>query len=67
MFTKFDANNDGYITLPELREALKGKFGEEELEQILRVADADKNGAINYTEFIAATLNADIFLSDDKL
>jgi calcium-dependent protein kinase len=27
----------------------------------LRAVDTDKNGAINYTEFIAATLKSDVF------
>ena len=31
------------------------------MQQILRAVDTDKNGAINYTEFIAATLKADVY------
>lgn len=31
--------------------------GDKELEEILHGIDADKNGAINYTEFVAATLD----------
>ena len=64
---KIDKDNDGYITIKELRYAMKGKFSDEELEQILRVVDADKNGAINYTEFIAATLNAQLYENRDKM
>lgn len=56
-FKKLDKNKDGYITLPELKAALKLSVSEEELEGILKGVDTDKNGAINYTEFIAATLN----------
>jgi calcium-dependent protein kinase len=56
-FKKLDKNKDGYITLPELKSALKLGISEEELEDILKGVDTDKNGAINYTEFIAATLN----------
>jgi Ca2+-binding EF-hand superfamily protein len=36
---------------------LKDKYDEKTLEKILRAIDTDKNGAINYTEFVAATLN----------
>ena len=61
IFFGIDKNNDGYITLKELKEAMKGKVSEEQLQSILRAVDTDKNGAINYTEFIAATLKSDVF------
>lgn len=64
MFSKIDKNNDGYITLNELKNALKNKYDDVALQKIIRSIDSDKNGAINYTEFIAATLTASI-LSDD--
>lgn len=35
------------------------KLSDEEIEQIIRSIDTDKNGAINYTEFIAATLSTE--------
>jgi len=57
IFFKLDKNNDGYITKKELRAGLKGLKDEEEIERILRAIDTDKNGAISYTEFVAATLN----------
>lgn len=59
-FSSLDINNDGYITLKELKEALKDKFDDATLQQIIRSIDTDKNGAINYTEFVAATLNANV-------
>lgn len=61
IFIKLDKNNDGYITKKELREGLKQmmKLSDDEIEQIIRSMDTDKNGAINYTEFIAATLSAE--------
>jgi len=36
----------------------------EELLRILRAADTDGNGTINYTEFLAATMSATTFLKD---
>lgn len=65
IFFNIDKNNDGYITLKELKEAMKGRLSEDELQNILRAVDTDKNGAINYTEFIAATLKSDVY-QDNK-
>jgi len=36
----------------------------EDLLRILRAADTDGNGTINYTEFLAATMSATTFLKD---
>ena len=63
-FRELDKNNDGYITVHELKSALKDKMNQEEIKEILSGVDTDKNGAINYTEFIAATLNK--ILSNDR-
>ena len=55
-FESIDRNGDGNITLKELREALKEASNKDELMQIMAAADTDNSGTINYTEFIAATL-----------
>ena len=39
----------------------------EELLAILRGADTDGSGAINYTEFLAATMNQQTFLKESYL
>ena len=46
---------------------MKGKLSEEQLQTILRAVDTDKNGAINYTEFIAATLRADVYSDTQRV
>ena len=56
-FRQLDKNNDGYITLSELKSVLRGTIEESDLQEMLSGVDTDQNGAINYTEFIAATLN----------
>lgn len=35
--------------------------------EILRAADTDGNGTINYTEFLAATMDATTFLRENYL
>ena len=63
-FESIDRNGDGNITLKELREALKDTSNKEELMQIMVAADTDNSGTINYTEFIAATLEQSLFLKE---
>lgn len=46
---------------------MKGRLNEEELQNILRAVDTDKNGAINYTEFIAATLKSDVYSNNKNI
>lgn len=41
-------------------------LGDDEIESIISAMDTDKNGAINYTEFIAATLSRDT-VNHDKI
>ncbi|CAI2365330.1 unnamed protein product [Moneuplotes crassus] len=62
LFNSFDTNNDGYITKKELKKGLYklGKRTDEEVDQIMDSMDTDKNGAINFNEFISATLNSGI-------
>ena len=67
IFQKIDVNNDGYITHKEFREAMKGKYDDHKIQQILSAIDSDKNGALSYTEFIAATLSADIIGNEKKI
>ena len=67
MFKKLDKNKDGYITMHELKSALKNNYAEDELKEILKGVDTDKNGAINYTEFIAATLDKMLLRDKSKI
>lgn len=69
LFTQFDKNKDGYITKNELKKGLKGlgNSSEEEIEEIMQSIDTDNNGAINYNEFLAATLNSKVSSDIDRI
>lgn len=66
-FESIDRNGDGNITLRELKEGLKDIKNKEELMAIMEGADTDGSGTINYTEFIAATMEQNLYLKEENL
>ena len=67
MFQALDVNGDGSISLDELKEGLGQKENGETLYNLLKAADTDKSGQIDYTEFLAATMDARTYLRNDYL
>merc|ERR1712190_112073 len=67
-FMALDNNGDGLLTATEMKDGL-AKAGlkdiPSDLEQILKDVDADGSGIIDYTEFIAATLDKKQFTAED--
>jgi calcium-dependent protein kinase len=67
-FTVLDANGDGKLTINEMKEGIK-KAGlkeiPEDLQQIMKDVDSDGSGVIDYTEFLAATLDKRTYLKED--
>jgi len=58
MFKTLDQNNDGTITLQELQEGIsKTDWIPENMKELMMNMDTDGSGSIDYTEFIAATLD----------
>ncbi|KAJ0255451.1 Calcium-dependent protein kinase 32 [Hirschfeldia incana] len=53
-FAFFDQDNNGYIEIEELKEALSDEVGtsEEVIDAIIRDVDTDKDGRISYEEFV---------------
>lgn len=55
VFRAFDLNGDGHISVDELKQAM-AKLGEllsqEELDTMIQEADVDKDGQVNYEEFM---------------
>merc|ERR1712008_98120 len=68
VFTQLDSNGDGLLTLNEMKEGLS-KAGlkdiPDDIKQIMESVDADGSGVIDYTEFLAATLDKKQFMTED--
>jgi len=67
-FMNLDHNGDGLLTAAEMKEGLE-KAGLKEipsdLQQILEEVDSDGSGVIDYTEFLAATLDKKVYMAED--
>jgi len=69
-FEQLDENGDGQLSLQEMKEGLS-KSGlkdiPSDLQVILEEVDTDRNGWINYTEFLAVCMNQHEFTQEDYL
>jgi len=69
VFMVLDVDGDGLLTPAEMREGLK-KSGLKEipadLQNIMECVDSDGSGVIDYTEFLAATLDKKIYMQEDN-
>jgi len=62
-----DINGDGSISLKELHKGLANRENGETILDLMKSIDTDGSGEINYTEFLAATLDASVFMREDYL
>jgi len=70
-FKQLDLNGDGLLSKDELVKGYNNVFMSQmtdgEVEKIFDRIDVNKNGSIDYSEFIAASLDRDKMLSKDRL
>jgi calcium-dependent protein kinase len=68
-FDQFDSGNDGVISSEEFRIAIQDKcsYSDDEIKEMFNSIDINQNGKIMYTEFIAATLEAQGQLDEDRI
>mmetsp|Transcript_75014 Transcript_75014/g.160675 ORF Transcript_75014/g.160675 Transcript_75014/m.160675 type:complete len:562 (-) Transcript_75014:105-1790(-) len=67
MFMGMDGNGDGTLSVAELKQGL-AKAGialPENLDRLLEEADTDGSGVVDYTEFLAATMDKKLYHQED--
>mmetsp|Transcript_62083 Transcript_62083/g.114371 ORF Transcript_62083/g.114371 Transcript_62083/m.114371 type:complete len:505 (-) Transcript_62083:82-1596(-) len=66
-FQILDKNRDGTLTAQEIKEGMRQHKVSlpEDLEESLRLIDTDGSGVIDYTEFLAATLDKKVYMAED--
>ena len=62
-----DKDGSGSINFDELEAGLGHKENAESLISILKAADTDKSGSIDYTEFLAATMDQQTYMRNDYM
>lgn len=73
IFANFDKNGDGVLSKQEIYEGYRDFLGageaeaQREAERIMKEADLDKSGGIDYNEFLIACTNRQKLLNKEKL
>ena len=71
IFEAFDETKDGQISFNELTKGLielkSSHINENEVFDLFKAIDVDKNGKIDYTEFLASTLQKQHYLRKERL
>jgi calcium-dependent protein kinase len=70
LFARLDLNRDGMLQREELVEGFREIYGEvveQEVDEIMALADLNGNGELDYSEWLVATSQMDVILTDKKL
>lgn len=70
-FKLIDHDNSGLLTAEELRETMmllsENEVTEEDVNRIIKEIDQENNKVINYSEFLAATIPQEYYVTEDRL
>ncbi len=66
-FMALDKNQDGTLTVEEIKSGVSQLNLSINVEDIFSSIDTDGSGVINYTEFLAASIDQKIYLKEEKL
>jgi len=72
MFTQWDSNNDGELSLEELKQNMGGitevfNLQEADVISMMKKADSNGDGNVDYSEFIAAAFDKVKLLTEPNL
>ena len=69
IFQTIDVDNDGKLSLEEMKKAIALADGMkmENIDELFKSIDTDNSGNIEYTEFISASIEKNIYLNEEKL
>lgn len=68
LFNHYDKDDSGTIKLDEFKDAMRSSdFSDDEIVEIYKSMDSTEDGSISYTEFIAATLEANCNINEEKI
>ena len=67
-FIKLDTNGDGTLSLAELQQGVATVPGlNMQIENLMSEMDIDRSGRIDYSEFLASSLDKNIYLQEERL
>lgn len=68
IFMALDKNKEGTLSLEEIKDGIdKLKNSNISAEEIFKSIDTDGSGVINYTEFLAATIDKKVYMKEERL